>query len=241
MKLENEFSVAASLEDTWATLLDIERVATCLPGAKIEAGEEDGVYRGAMKMKLGPMTVQYQGTAKLQDVDEDTHTASIAVQAREANGQGTAAAVISNHLEQVNGKTRVVAVTDLKITGRQAQFGRGIMEDVATSMMKQFAMRLEEEIKGGRGASSERAANGAGAGAPPAAAAAPKQAAAPGSPAAPPPDDVDDVLNVGSVLANTQMLRYAGIAGGVLLLVIAMIAILSGRRRALNFNINIRR
>ena len=104
MKLENEFSVAASIEDTWGTLLDIERVATCLPGATIEPGDEDGVYHGAMKMKLGPMNVQYKGTAKLQDVDEDTHTASIAVQAREAKGQGTAAAVISNHLEQVNGK-----------------------------------------------------------------------------------------------------------------------------------------
>lgn len=239
MKLENEFSVAASLEETWATLLDIERVATCLPGAKIEPSDEDGVYRGAMKMKLGPMTVQYQGTAKLQDVDEDTHTASIAVQAREAKGQGTAAAVISNHLEQVNGKTRVVAVTDLKITGRQAQFGRGIMEDVATSMMEQFATRLEEEIKSGaaKAAESAQAANGAAA----TGASAPKQATRPSSPPAPQPDDDDEVLNVGSVLANTQMLRYAGIAGGVLLLLVAIIAVVTGRKRALNFNVNLRR
>ena len=95
MQLENEFTVTAPLDQTWETLLDIERVATCLPGATIEPSEDDGVYRGAMKMKLGPMNVSYQGTARLQDVDEDTHTASIAVQAREAKGQGTAAAVIS--------------------------------------------------------------------------------------------------------------------------------------------------
>ena len=238
MKLENEFSVAASIEDTWGTLLDIERVATCLPGATIEPGDEDGVYHGAMKMKLGPMNVQYKGTAKLQDVDEDTHTASIAVQAREAKGQGTAAAVISNHLEQVNGKTRVVAITDLKITGRQAQFGRGIMEDVATSMMKQFATRLEEEIQsGGAKAAKEDesvkspASSGPASGARPAAAA----------PPAPGPRADDDVLDVGNVLADTQMIRYAGMAGGAILLLIAIFALISGRRRRLTFNINLRR
>ncbi len=231
MKLENEFSVAASLEETWATLLDIERVATCLPGARIEPSEEDGVYRGAMKMKLGPMTVNYQGTARLQDVDEDTHTASIAVQAREAKGQGTAAAVISNHLDQHNGKTRVVAVTDLKITGRQAQFGRGIMEDVATSMMKQFAARLEQEIQSG--------------GAPKAAAAEPATAAKqtpPPASAPPAPElEAEEALDIGSVLANTQMLRYAGIAGAVLLVLVAIIALVTGRKRSINFNVNLRR
>lgn len=239
MKLENEFSVAASLEDTWGTLLDIERVATCLPGATIEPGDEDGVYHGAMKMKLGPMNVQYQGTAKLQDVDEDTHTASIAVQAREAKGQGTAAAVISNHLEQVNGKTRVVAVTDLKITGRQAQFGRGIMEDVATSMMKQFATRLEEEIRsgGGKAAKQDEPAKAA----PSSAGASAARPAAGATPASPPRSEDDDVLDVGNVLANTQMIRYAGIAGGVLLAVIAVIAFVTSRKRGLTFNINLRR
>jgi uncharacterized protein len=237
MKLENEFSVAASIEDTWGTLLDIERVATCLPGATIEAGDEDGVYHGAMKMKLGPMNVQYKGTAKLQDVDEDTHTASIAVQAREAKGQGTAAAVISNHLEEVNGKTRVVAVTDLKITGRQAQFGRGIMEDVATSMMKQFATRLEEEIQSGGGAKAEKPTESAASSAS-SASSGPARGAPPAS--APRSDD-GDVLDVGNVLANTQMIRYAGIAGGAILLLIAIFALISGRKRRLTFNINLRR
>src|SRR5687767_271896 len=109
MKLENTFTVAAPLERTWATLLDIERVAGCLPGATIEPAHDDGVFRGAMKIKLGPMVVDYRGTARLQDVDEDTHTASIAVQAREARGPGTAAAVISNRLEPENGRTRIVA------------------------------------------------------------------------------------------------------------------------------------
>lgn len=238
MKLENEFSVAASLADTWATLLDIERVATCLPGAKIEPGDDDGVYRGAIKMKLGPMTVNYQGTAKLADVDEDTHTASIAVKAREAKGQGTAAAVISNRLERVDDKTRVIAVTDLKITGRQAQFGRGIMEDVASSMMKQFATRLEEEIQSGGAAKAAPAAAGANGAA---ASGAPRTETPPPSAAPAPELESDEVLDVGNVLANTQMVRYAGIAGAALLLLLAIVALLRGRKQRHSFNIDLKR
>jgi carbon monoxide dehydrogenase subunit G len=225
MKLENSFSVAAPLDQTWRTLLDIERVAGCLPGARIEPSDEDGVYRGAMKVKLGPMTVDYRGTARLQDVDEDTHTASIAVQGREAQGQGTAAAVIENRLEPQNGSTKVVAVTDLKITGRQAQFGRGIMEDVANTMMGEFAKRLEAEIKSG-GPSVEPAAE-----ARPAAAAEPQRAA--------PRAEEPDALDVGNVLARTAAVRYAG-AGAAALVLLAMVAVLlRGRRRRGQFTVNL--
>jgi carbon monoxide dehydrogenase subunit G len=219
MKLENEFSVAAPLEETWATLLDIERVATCLPGATVEPAGEGGVYRGAMKVKLGPMTVNYEGTARLQDVDEDNHTASIAIQAREAKGQGTAAAVISNRLEQVNGRTKVTAVTDLKITGRQAQFGRAMMEDVADSMMKQFAERLEEEIRKGPtrepgGLEEGERAGGAGR---------------------------EDVLDVGRALAGMRLVRYAGLAGLVILAVALLALLLRDHGRRFRFDINLRR
>jgi carbon monoxide dehydrogenase subunit G len=232
MKLENSFTVAAPLDRTWQTLLDIERVATCLPGAKIEPGDEDGVYRGAMKVKLGPMTVDYRGTATLQDVDEDTHTASIAVQAREAKGQGTAAAVIRNQLEAQNGGTRVVAITDLKITGRQAQFGRGIMEDVATTMMAEFAKRLEQEIQSGEGA--------AGSGAAPKAAAAGPGASADREASSPQPEPEPEALDLGNVLAQTPIVRYGAIAAGALL-VLGLLALLRGRRRQLTVNLNLRR
>jgi len=228
MKLENSFTVAAPIGQTWETLLDIERVAKCLPGAKIEPGGDDGVYRGAMKVKLGPMTVDYRGTARLQDVDADTHTASIAVQAREAKGQGTAAAVIRNQLESQNGGTRVVAITDLTITGRQAQFGRGIMEDVATTMMGEFAKRLEAEINSG-GATAE------------AATAAPLRTA---------PDESQErreeaepeALDLGNVLASTPLVRYAGLAG-VAALVLLVLTLLRGRgrRRPLTVNLNLHR
>jgi carbon monoxide dehydrogenase subunit G len=187
MKLRNTFTVEAGLEETWDALLDIERVATCLPGATIEATDEDGVYRGTMRVKLGPVTTDYAGTATMQDVDDDTHTASIAVQAREKRGQGTAAAVIRNHLEQANGGTRVTAETDLRITGRQAQFGRGIMEDVAGTMMDEFAARLEQLLESGRPPAGEAATDG-------------------GEPSAQPPAEA---LDVGSALARTGSVRAA--------------------------------
>jgi carbon monoxide dehydrogenase subunit G len=227
MKLENEFSVAAPLEETWATLLDIERVAACLPGATLEPGGEGGVYRGMMKVKLGPMTVHYEGTARLEEVDEDNHTASIAVQAREAKGQGTAAAVISNRLEQVDGGTKVTAVTDLKITGRQAQFGRGIMEDVADSMMKQFAERLEEEI---RGAPSRE----------------PGGPEAPGeeaerSAAEPAAAGRADVFDAGHALAATRLVRYAAPATVVILALALLAFVLRSRGPRHRFDIHLRR
>jgi uncharacterized protein len=224
MKLENSFTVAAPIDETWKTLLDIERVAKCLPGAQIEPGDEDGVYRGAMKVKLGPMTVDYRGTARLQDVDEDTRTASIAVQAREAKGQGTAAAVISNQLEPQNGGTRVVAVTDLKITGRQAQFGRGIMEDVASTMMAEFAKRLEAEIGSGGAAKEPAAAKAsepAGAG---------KDEGQVGEP---------EALDLGNVLASTPMVRYAGIGGVAALVLLVLSALVRRRKGGFTFNVHL--
>jgi carbon monoxide dehydrogenase subunit G len=156
MKLENEFSVAAPLEQTWATLLDIPRVAGCLPGATLESDGADGVFRGRMRMKLGPMTVGYEGTARMGEVDEDEHSATIDVRAKEVKGQGSATARIRNQLRGGDGVTHVSVITDLNITGRPAQFGRGIMEDVATRMLADFAKRLEAEV-------SRPAVNGAGA------------------------------------------------------------------------------
>jgi carbon monoxide dehydrogenase subunit G len=229
MKLENSFTVAAPIEQTWETLLDIERVASCLPGAKIEPGDEDGVFRGAMKVKLGPMTVDYRGTATLQDVDEDTRTASIAVKAREAKGQGTAAAVIHNQLTSQNGDTKVVAITDLKITGRQAQFGRGIMEDVASTMMAEFAKRLESEIQAGPGSKAKPADEGAAA-----------TDAGPDAASAPEPEPEPEALDIGNVLAQTPLVRYGALAGAAIVLLV-LIGLLRGRRRQLTVNLNLRR
>jgi carbon monoxide dehydrogenase subunit G len=217
MKLTNEFEVAVPVDDVWPALLDIERVARFLPGAEIEASDEPGVFNGTMRVKLGPMTVNYRGTARLGEVDEEARSAAIEVEAREARGQGRAAATISNRLIDEGGRTRVVAETDLKITGRQAQFGRGIMEDVAGSMLDDFARRFEASLLEQAGAAAgEPVAAGAGA---EGEAGAPAGTGAPPSVAAPPPPDA---LDMGAVMGRTKLARYGAAAvaalAGLLLL-----------------------
>jgi carbon monoxide dehydrogenase subunit G len=152
LKFENEVVVDAPIEATWRTLLDLERVAGCLPGATIEPGGEDGVFQGAMRVKLGPVTMNYKGTAKLEQVDEQAHTAVFQVQGKETRGQGSASATISNRLVPADGATRVLVETELSVTGRPAQFGRGIMQDVAASMLTDFASCLSKLLATEQGA-----------------------------------------------------------------------------------------
>jgi carbon monoxide dehydrogenase subunit G len=146
MQLRNEAVVAAPLADTWEALLDVPRVARALPGATIEPKGVEGAYRGALKVRLGPVTMQYEGVARLQDVDEDEHVATFHLQGREARGHGGATATITNRLFAEDGSTRVVVETDVAVTGRAAQFGRGLLEDVAGRMVEQFTARLEREV-----------------------------------------------------------------------------------------------
>jgi uncharacterized protein len=146
MILRNEFTVGADLETVWRHLLDMEGVATCLPGATVTAADEENTYDGTMRLKIGPMKVEYRGRARLQEIDEQQHSAVVSLSAREAKGQGTAIATIHNQLEQVEGGTRVRAQTDLNITGPQAQFGHGVIEDVGRRVMDEFSHRLEQRI-----------------------------------------------------------------------------------------------
>jgi len=148
MRLRNEFVVGVPLERTWDTLLDVARVAGALPGATIEPEAEGGAWRGRMKVKLGPLTTEYTGTARVQDADEDDRVMSFRVEGRELRGQGSAAATITARLARADGGTRVVVETDVQIAGRQAQLGRGLMEDVAGAILGQFAGRLERELRG---------------------------------------------------------------------------------------------
>ena len=108
MKLENEFTVPASIDQAWAVLLDVPRVAPCLPGATVEpGGGEDGVYKGAMKIKIGPITASYKGTVKIEETDEAAHRVAMKAQAKDARGQGTAAATITSTMEEVADGTKV--------------------------------------------------------------------------------------------------------------------------------------
>ena len=159
MKINNEFTVSVPVEQAWDIMLDLERVAPCLPGAAIQ-GSEDDEYQGTMKVKIGPITANYKGTVKVEEADEENHRAVVQATGRDARGQGTASATIVSTLRGEGEQTRVTVETDMHLTGRAAQFGRGIAQDVATKMLGQFADCLEREIagvpqEGAAGAASE--------------------------------------------------------------------------------------
>jgi carbon monoxide dehydrogenase subunit G len=148
MKLENEFTVPASIDQAWAVLLDVPRVAPCLPGATVEPGQgEDGEYRGQMKIKIGPITAAYKGTVRIQETDEAAHRVAMRAQAKDARGQGTAAATITSTMEEVEDGTKVNVVTDMRVTGPAAQFGRGVMQDVSAKLMTRFAECLAQQMQ----------------------------------------------------------------------------------------------
>jgi uncharacterized protein len=149
MKINNDFTVGAPIQQAWDTMLNLERIAPCLPGAAIQEEKDEGEYDGTMKVKIGPITANYKGTVKFEEVDEDNHRAVLQATGRDARGQGTASATIVSTLQEEDEGTKVSVETDMKLTGRAAQFGRGIAQDVATKMLDQFASCLEEEITGG--------------------------------------------------------------------------------------------
>jgi carbon monoxide dehydrogenase subunit G len=186
--MEQSFEVQAPLEQVWSALIDLERVAPCLPGAAITGRDEDGTYRGTFAVKLGPMTASYNGTIRVEDVDEASRTATLKANGTDKRGQGGAHATIVNTLSERDGVTHVDAVTDFNITGRLAQFGRGgIMEDVSNRLMRDFASCLSQRLGDGAPAAAESPSGAevtAGDAAPEAAAAAPSPASSP-PPAAP--------------------------------------------------------
>lgn len=146
MKLENEFTVNSSIEQVWEAMMDLERVTPCLPGAALteQTGDE---YKGTMAVKLGPVSQKYNGTVKVAEADESARRAVIRADGKDARGQGAASATITSTLhDEGGGSTRVVVETDMKLSGRVAQFGRGMQQDVATKIMDQFSSCLEREI-----------------------------------------------------------------------------------------------
>src|SRR3954449_5531162 len=150
MQLENEFTVPAPIDEAWAVLLDVERVAPCLPGAAVEPGSgDDGEYNGTMTVKIGPITARYKGTVKVQESDEAARRAVMRAQAKDARGQGTASATITSTMEPAGEGTKVSVVTDMRVTGPAAQFGRGVMQDVSAKLMTRFADCLAEQLSGG--------------------------------------------------------------------------------------------
>lgn len=145
MELEHTFTVPVGIDDAWRVLTDIERIAPCMPGAKLDSVDGDD-FTGTVKVKLGPINLTYTGKASFVEKDERHHEATIDARGRDARGNGTAAAKIKATLRESNGTTTVDVVTDLDITGKPAQFGRGVMVDVGNRLIGQFAERLEATL-----------------------------------------------------------------------------------------------
>jgi carbon monoxide dehydrogenase subunit G len=145
MELDHEFTVPVPVDQAWAVLLDIERIAPCMPGATLDSVDGDD-FTGRLKVKLGAMTITYKGSARIAARDEDTHTVSIEGTGKEARGAGTASANVQAQLHGEGDSTRVTVHTKLNITGRPAQFGRNIMSEVGGKLVGRFADNLAEEI-----------------------------------------------------------------------------------------------
>ncbi len=229
MIIENEFRVGADIDTVWRELLDMEGVASCLPGATITGTDRENVYDGSMRLKIGPMRVEYRGTATLSEVDEEHHTAVISLSAREAKGQGSAMATIRNRLEPAEGGTQVTAQTDLQITGPQAQFGRGVIEDVGKRVLGEFSQRLEARIAGGQGTGAGGQGTGAGAeqGAD---APAGGEGSAPQAPSSSAQSAAPAELDVGALVTRSPVVRRA--AAGAIAVALLVLGLILLRRRA---------
>ncbi len=145
MQLEHEFVVPVPIEKAWEVLLDVEKMAPCMPGAAIDEIRGDE-FDGRVKVKVGPITVTYSGTASFIEKDEGARRLTIKADGKEAKGSGTAAATILAVLKEAGDETTVHVTTDLAITGRPAQFGRGVMIDVSNKLLQRFADCLSETI-----------------------------------------------------------------------------------------------
>lgn len=146
MELDHDFTVPVPVDRAWPVLLDVERVATCMPGATLDSADGDE-YKGRMKVKVGAMTITYRGTARIVSADEASHTVTLEASAKEARGSGTASATVQAKLQEEDGTTRVTVHTKLNVTGRPAQFGRNILSEVGSKIISRFAKALAEELE----------------------------------------------------------------------------------------------
>jgi uncharacterized protein len=250
VELTNEFTVGVPTEQAWALLTDVERIAPCMPGAELQEVEGDE-YLGVVKVKVGPITAQYKGRATFVERDAPGLRAVLKAEGRETRGQGNASATISASLHPDAGGTRVAIVTDLAVTGRVAQFGRGVLADVSTKLLGQFVDCLETTVLGRVEASVESAAASEPAvevevaEPPPAGAVEGEEAAGPitnGAPATPGTDGAGQptVRRMDSVpaepvdligVAGGSLARRAAPAGALAILAVLLLLIRRRRRR----------
>lgn len=158
MKIENEFTVHAPIDEAWKILTDLEGIAPCLPGAQL-TGVDGDVYQGKVKIKVGPVISEFAGTARFAEKDDNAHRAVIDAKGRDSRSAGNAAAIITATL-RAEGESTVVSVdTDMKISGKLAQFGSGMIKEVSQKLLGQFVTSLEAKITGNQSGSAAAASD----------------------------------------------------------------------------------
>ena len=145
MELSHQFTVPIGVEETWAHFNDIASVAECFPGAQVTEADESS-FSGSVKVKLGPIALQYNGSGTFVEKDEAAHRFVVDAKGKDKRGNGTAGANVVVQMTEVDGSTDVSVTTDLAITGKPAQFGRGVMQDVSDKLLGQFVACLEQRL-----------------------------------------------------------------------------------------------
>jgi carbon monoxide dehydrogenase subunit G len=159
MEFDNAFEVPLAPSDAWAVLMDIERVAPCMPGAELTEKVDDKTYKGKVGVKLGPVALSFAGTARFEEIDDVNHTARVKASGADAKGRGGANSTVTFRLEPVGSGSKVLVHTDLSLSGSVAQYGRGagMIQEVSAQLIKQFATSLRKMIDA-EGASAAAAA-----------------------------------------------------------------------------------
>jgi carbon monoxide dehydrogenase subunit G len=146
MEIRNEFDVSATTAEAWDLLLDVPRVVPCVPGAELTDVVDDKTYKGKMAVKLGPIRLTFAGEVHLEEVDEAARRVEMSAQGRETRGKGNAQAKVSSVLTPAGEGTRIALTTDLKLSGPVAQYGRGMIQDVSSKLVDQFAQCLATQL-----------------------------------------------------------------------------------------------
>ena len=154
MDLTHRFTVPVPIEEAWAHFNDIGSVAECFPGASVTSAEGD-TFAGSVKVKLGPIALVYNGTGTFTEKDEATHRMVVDAKGKDKRGNGTAGAAVVMTMTEAGTSTDIEVVTDLAITGKPAQFGRGVMQDVSDKLLGQFVACLEQRFEGAGGAEAD--------------------------------------------------------------------------------------
>jgi len=225
VELQHSFSVPVDVDRAWAVLVDIEQVAPCMPGAALDTVDGDE-FTGSVKVRLGPIGITYKGKARFVEKDQVAHRAVIDAQGKDARGNGTASATVTATLHPQEDGTRVEVNTDLAITGKPAQFGRGVMVDVGNKLIGQFADCLAGKLAKPTGP----AADGPAAAAPAAVSGPPPAASQPDTRQTPPEAPAEEVAPI-DLMASAGPAVLKRLAPVALLLAVLVLVIVLRRRR----------